>query len=215
MEMARTKNTERKTGLTLNLFRNVNVHGIDLLDAGKVKQLCEQKGKSARFCIRVRARLRCICLCIRTCICAFIDHSCLYVVDRENAILEGSNVAEKASLSSLSEFTNTPEYSPVSDAEERDADSFVVDVDCEVHTSGVKAEEIDPAEHADLDHFVVQETYPFPPIQPPVPFHHTKPKQEVVEVHSSSKKRGTEDPVPSSKKGKFISKDLEEILEDA
>ena len=71
------------------------------------------------------------------CICAFIDHSCLYVVDRENAILEGSNVAEKASLCSLSEFTNTPEYSPVSDAEERDADSFVVDVDCEVHTSGV------------------------------------------------------------------------------
>ena len=37
----------------------------------------------------------------------------------------------------LSEFTNTPEYSPVSDEEERDADSFVVDVDCEVHTSGV------------------------------------------------------------------------------
>ena len=71
------------------------------------------------------------------CICAFIDHSCLYVVDRENAILEGSNVAEKASLSSLSEFTNTPEYSPVLYVEERNADSFVVDVDCEVHTSGV------------------------------------------------------------------------------
>ena len=135
--MARTKNTERKTGLTPNLFRNVNVHGIDLLDVGKVQQLCEQKGKNARFCIRVRARSRYICLRIRTCICTFIDHSCLYVVDRENAILEGTNVAEKASLSSLSEFTNTPEYSPVSDAEERDADSFVVDVDCEVHTSGV------------------------------------------------------------------------------
>ena len=79
----------------------------------------------------------------------------------------------------------------------------------------IKAEEIDPAEHADLDHYVVKETYPFPPIQPPVPIHHTEPKQEVVEVHSSSKKRGTEDPVPSSKKGKFISKDLEEILKDA
>ena len=79
----------------------------------------------------------------------------------------------------------------------------------------IKAEEIDPAEHADLDHFVVQETYLFPPIQPPVPIHCTEPKQEVVEVHSSSKKRGTEDPIPSSKKGKFISKDLEEILEDA
>ena len=51
MEMARTKNTERKTGLTLNPFKNVNVHGIDLLDVGKVQQLCEQKGKNARFCI--------------------------------------------------------------------------------------------------------------------------------------------------------------------
>ena len=79
----------------------------------------------------------------------------------------------------------------------------------------IKTEEIDPAEHADLDHFMVQETYPFPPIQPPVPIHHTEPKQEVVEVNSSSKKRGTEDPIPLSKKGKFISKDLEEILEDA
>ena len=137
MEMARTKNTERKTGLTLNPFKNVNVHGIDLLDVGKVQQLCEQKGKNVRFRIPVHARLRCICLRIRMCICAFIDHSCLYVVDRENAILESSNVAEKASLSSLSEFTNTPKYSPVSDAEEKDADSFVVDVDCEVHTSGV------------------------------------------------------------------------------
>ena len=135
--MARTKNTERKTGLTLNSFKNVNVHGIDLLDMGKVQQLCEQKGKNVHFRIQVHTCLRCICLRIQMCICAFIDHSCLYVVDRENAILEGSNVAEKASLSSLSEFTNTPEYSPVSDAEERDANSFVVDVDCEVHTSCV------------------------------------------------------------------------------
>ena len=40
----------------------------------------------------------------------------------------------------------------------------------------IKAEEIDPAEHADLDHFVVRETYPFPPIQPPVPIHRTEPR---------------------------------------
>ena len=60
----------------------------------------------------------------------------MYVLDKKNAIKEGSNVDEEAPLSSLSEFTDTPEYSPVSDAEERDDDSFVVDVDFEVQTSG-------------------------------------------------------------------------------
>ena len=60
----------------------------------------------------------------------------MYVLDKENAIKEGSNVVEEASLSSLSEFTNTPEYSPISDTKERDADSFVVDVECEVQTWG-------------------------------------------------------------------------------
>ena len=55
----------------------------------------------------------------------------------------------------------------------------------------IKAEEIDPSQHTDLDHFVVQETFPFPPTQPPVPIHRTEPKQEVVEVHTSSKKRVT------------------------
>ena len=49
---------------------------------------------------------------------------------------ESSNVDEQASLSPLSEFTNTPAYSPVSDIEERDAGSFAVEVDCEVQTSG-------------------------------------------------------------------------------
>ena len=60
----------------------------------------------------------------------------MYVLDRENAIKEGSNVVEEASLSLLSELTDTPEYSPILDAEERDADSFVVDIDCKVQTSG-------------------------------------------------------------------------------
>ena len=49
---------------------------------------------------------------------------------------ESSNVDEQASLSPLSEFTNTPAYSPVSDIEEGDAGSVAVEVDCEVHTSG-------------------------------------------------------------------------------
>ena len=49
---------------------------------------------------------------------------------------EGSNVNEQASLSPLSEFTNTPTYSPVMDTEERDAGSVAVEVDYEVHTLG-------------------------------------------------------------------------------
>ena len=79
----------------------------------------------------------------------------------------------------------------------------------------IKAEEIDPSQHANLDHFVVQETFPFTPTQPPVPIHHMEPKQEVVEVHTSSKKRDAESSDSSSKKGKFIGSVLKEILEDA
>ena len=75
----------------------------------------------------------------------------------------------------------------------------------------IKAEEIDPSQHADLDHFIVQETFPFPPIQPPVPIHRTEPKQEVVEVHTSSKKRGAESSDSSLKKEKFIGSDLEDL----
>ena len=75
----------------------------------------------------------------------------------------------------------------------------------------IKAEEIDPSQHAKLDHFVVQETFSFPPTQPPVLIHCTQPKQEFVEVHTSSKKRGAESSDSSSKKGKFIGSDLEEI----
>ena len=36
LEMARAKNTERKTGLVSNPFKKVNVHGVELLDEGKV-----------------------------------------------------------------------------------------------------------------------------------------------------------------------------------
>ena len=43
---------------------------------------------------------------------------------------ESNDIDEQASLSPLSEFINTPAYSPYSQSEtERDADSFVVDVD--------------------------------------------------------------------------------------
>ena len=52
--MARTKNTEHKVGLMLNPFKKVNLHGVELLDVGKVRQVCEKKGKNAWFRIRVR-----------------------------------------------------------------------------------------------------------------------------------------------------------------
>ena len=55
--MARTKNTERKTGLVSNPFKKVNVHGVELLDVGKVQELCEKKGKDAHSHIRVHVRL--------------------------------------------------------------------------------------------------------------------------------------------------------------
>ena len=81
----------------------------------------------------------------------------------------------------------------------------------------IKAEEIDPSQHEDLDHFVTQETFPFPPTQPLVPIHCTEPKPEITEiqVHTSSKKRSTEGSSSTSKKGKFVGSNQEEILEDA
>ena len=62
----------------------------------------------------------------------------LHVTGGEDSRVEESNlVTEHASLSPLSEFTDTPAYSPVSESEkERDARSLPVEVDCEVHTSG-------------------------------------------------------------------------------
>ena len=67
----------------------------------------------------------------------------LYVLDKEGAThQESSNVVvdEHASLSPLSEFTITPSYSPVWGAEEGDAGSVPVEVDCEVQTSGTGVE---------------------------------------------------------------------------
>ena len=60
------------------------------------------------------------------------------IVDKEGHIEEESNdVDELSSQSSLSEFTDTPAYSPFEEStEERDGNSLVVEVDCEVSTTG-------------------------------------------------------------------------------
>ena len=67
-----------------------------------------------------------------------LTHIFLHVTGREDCRVEGSNlVTERASLSPLLEFADTPAYSPVSESEEeRDARSLPVEVDCEVHTLG-------------------------------------------------------------------------------
>ena len=70
---------------------------------------------------------------------------------------------------------------------------------------GVKAEEVTEAEIPEEDHFVVQQTWNFPPTGPAVPIHRKEPKTEasdVAEVHQSSKKR------------KFVESDLEELFDD-
>ena len=53
-------------------FKKVNAHGVELLDVGKVQQMCEQKGKDAHPHIRVRVCLMELNLRIRTCICTSI-----------------------------------------------------------------------------------------------------------------------------------------------
>ena len=60
------------------------------------------------------------------------------IVDKEGHIEKESNdVDELSSQSSLSEFTDTPAYSPFEEwTEERDGNSLVVEVDCEVSTTG-------------------------------------------------------------------------------
>ena len=55
--MARTKNTERKTGLVPNPFKKVNMHGVELLDVGKVWHMCELKGKDAHPHTQMRVHL--------------------------------------------------------------------------------------------------------------------------------------------------------------
>ena len=83
----------------------------------------------------------------------------------------------------------------------------------------LKAEEVDPSTDEALDHFVVEQTWNYPSTQPAVPIHHTKPKVEedveIVEVHTSSKKRPAEDTGAIPKKSqKFAGSDLEELFED-
>jgi len=71
--------------------------------------------------------------------------------------------------------------------------------------AGIKAEEVTEVEIPEEDHFIVQESWSFPPSSSAVPIHQTEPKKEspgVAEVHQSSKKR------------KFVDSDLEELLED-
>ena len=65
-----------------------------------------------------------------------LEH-CL-IVDKEGRIKKESNdVDELSSQSSLSKFTDTPAYSPFEEStEERDGNSLVVEVDCEVSTTG-------------------------------------------------------------------------------
>ena len=67
-----------------------------------------------------------------------LNHIFLYVTGGKDPGVKGSNlVTERASLSPLLEFADTPAYCPVSESEEeRDARSLPVEVDCEVHTSG-------------------------------------------------------------------------------
>ena len=72
----------------------------------------------------------------------------------------------------------------------------------------------------ELDHYITEDHFTFPPKQPAIPVHKTKPKVEVeeeievVEVHQSSKKRSTEEETKDPKKlKKFIGSDLEDIME--
>ena len=78
---------------------------------------------------------------------------------------------------------------------------------------GIKAEEISPEDVPEEDHFVVEQSWVYPPERPAVPIHRTEPKQEatnvaevkeidVAEVHQSAKKR------------KFAESDLEDLFSD-
>ena len=83
----------------------------------------------------------------------------------------------------------------------------------------LKAEEVDPSTNEALDHFVVEQTLNYPSTQPAVPIHRTTPKVEeeveIVEVHTSSKKRPAEDAGAIPKKSqKFAGSDLEELFEN-
>ena len=62
---------------------------------------------------------------------------CLIVYKEGQVEKESNDVDELSSQSSLSEFMNTPAYSPFEEStEERDGNSLVVEVDCAVSTIG-------------------------------------------------------------------------------
>ena len=71
----------------------------------------------------------------------------------------------------------------------------------------IKAEEISAEDIPEEDHFVVEQTWTYPPQQPAVPIHQTETKVEPVSeaelapVHHSAKKR------------KFVGSDLEELFD--
>ena len=71
----------------------------------------------------------------------------------------------------------------------------------------IKAEEVTTENIPEEDHFVVEQSWTYPPQRPAVPVHHTEPKTELPEVSEVA-------PVHhSSKKRKVDSGDLEELFE--
>ena len=115
------------------------MHSVQLIDVERIQQLCVEKGKDAHFRIRVHEFLVVVGSHVRTWI-AHLEFNLKYclIVDKEGHIEKKSNdVDELSSQSSLSEFTDTPAYSPFEESiEERDDNSLVVEVDCEVSTTG-------------------------------------------------------------------------------
>ena len=68
----------------------------------------------------------------------------------------------------------------------------------------VKAEEVEIGGIPEEDHFIIQESWSYPPTQQSVPVHKTEsaPLMETPSVHKSAKKH------------KFSGSDLEELFED-
>ena len=69
-----------------------------------------------------------------------------------------------------------------------------------------KAEEIDPAEHADLDHFVVQETYPFPLYSQQSPFIVPSPNKRWLRFILLPRKGALKIPFPRPRKENSLAK---------
>ena len=71
------------------------------------------------------------------------------------------------------------------------------------------------------DHFITEESFPFPMTGPPVPIHRTEPKCEPeeedkiieVEVYPTSKRKAEKSEKPP-KSGKFEGTDLEDVMDN-